>query len=117
MVGQSPCTGEQEEEFDEEGCIDNSEIVQESQPTHSANGNQSHRAAALLLAQQALLASKAISSWQKKQRGARRHLKAVDVAFNIETDALFFCLYHDSDLKNRDGCHNLSILARRALKS
>ena len=51
---------------------------------------------------------------KKKQRGARRQLKAVDVAFPVETDAevaLFFRLYQDSDLKNRDGSHNFVNMA------
>ena len=51
---------------------------------------------------------------KRKQRGARRQLKSVDVAFNIETDAevaLIFRLYHDSDLKNRDGSHNFIDMA------
>lgn len=43
-----------------------------------------------------------------------KSVRDVDVAFNVETDAevaLFFRLYHDADLKNRDGSHNFINMA------
>ncbi|EIE18046.1 hypothetical protein COCSUDRAFT_45675 [Coccomyxa subellipsoidea C-169] len=51
---------------------------------------------------------------RKKQRGPRRLLKPMDLAFPIQTDgevALFFSLHSDSAMKNRDGSDNFVNMA------